>query len=300
MVDNALPGSVAASINMQGSGNLLKVENAELVVGAGTEVNIPSGSNGGNTLKAGKKGLFHAKNALQLYGRGDCMEADGGTILVEGYRLYTAAGTAGTTNTIRAINGGHVKNKTAWHITASAGRVIVEAIGANPETGKPSLCEPTGTSAAALVNNYTLRAALGGVLAVTNGANNAATATITLNTVAATPEARAELVTAGGEIICGTLTANAAGNGFAPVVTATHGTGKVVVKGTATFDAETWVWPSAEKGAQAGEHIILDAGTLIGAPLLAPGVDTSVWRLREDDNKLYLRYSRLGTLFMLK
>jgi len=163
------------------------------------------------------------------------------------------------------------------------------------------VCEPLGTGNNNFQPGYILRAAYGGVLAMTNG-----TTIVQFNT-AATPTLKCVLSTAGGDILIGALQVNGANNGLEPVVTAAHGTGCVTVLGTATFGADLLVWPSAEKGALAGEYTILTANNLVlnnsSEPRLAPGFDPSVWRVTSQPGAngwVKLRYSRGGTLFMVR
>ena len=301
---NSLPALFNGQFLITGHGNHVIVENTELECSLNVNIfyGATDGGVSGHIFEVKRGGTFITKDRFQMYGNGDLTEVDGGKLFITGeYGLVfwdrAANAPATTTNTLRVANGGLFQNKFGWGIRPTTGCVLIEADGVDPETGEPSLCEPVFGNADLPYPGFTLRAACGGVLSLTNNAN---TAILMMNASGALDGPKTVLNTAGGEIRCGALQVNGANNGLAPVVTAAHGTGKVVVKGTATFGANTWVWPTAEKGAAAKEYIILEAGTLIGAPLLAPDVDTSVWRLRDENNKLYLRYSRGGTLFMLK
>ena len=106
----------------------------------------------------------------------------------------------------------------------------------------------------------------------------------------------------GGAVWCAEMEI-APSNGFTPVVSADgNATGCVNVSGMAKFANPSHVWPVAEKGAPAGKHLILKAGTLtdVGNFQLAPGTDTSMWKLIHDDNSVWLRYSHPATIVVVR
>jgi len=94
----------------------------------------------------------------------------------------------------------------------------------------------------------------------------------------------------------------AANNGFAPRV-AKNGTGKLTVRGNATFGNPTIVWPSAEPGAPSGRFEILEVTGTITNPdnvRFATDPDPLFWNLRREGNSYRLRHSHPATVVIVR
>jgi len=87
-------------------------------------------------------------------------------------------------------------------------------------------------------------------------------------------------------------------------VSAEYGTGCVVVDGTATFETDTYVWPSFADGEEVFmcRHIICTADEIVGGGnvKLAPGVNGDYWNVRARGNNVWLTFSYPKTIIIVR
>ena len=109
--------------------------------------------------------------------------------------------------------------------------------------------------------------------------------------------------TSGGTVNCGSLTV-APGNGLAPVITAVNETGIINVAGTATFEEDSFVWPSCEMvNAPIGRYPILIAEEIEGGEniRIAPDIeDPQFWDVRVNSTTIWLSHVYPATLILVR
>ena len=109
-----------------------------------------------------------------------------------------------------------------------------------------------------------------------------------------------QVVLAGGQLIASSLTVRS-GNKIAPVV-GLNGLVPMRVSGTATFEAATWVNPSALTGSPEGLFTVLTANAISGGTNLSlePGTDQGIWSLKITSTEVLLKKISGATLIVVR